>query len=98
MLLMFAGLYSGEVQAQDEAELMIDVRDAPVIDVLVRYSELLELNFVVSDEGVADKRITIYAPKPVGVEDARRMLFAALQVNGMNVELEGAYVKVSVKE
>lgn len=98
MLLMLTGLYSGEVKAQDEAELMIDVRDAPVIDVLVRYSELLELNFVVSDEEVADKRITIYAPKPVGVEDARRMLFAALQVNGMNVELEGAYVKVSVKE
>ena len=77
-----------------EQRVSIDVRDARLLDLTLRFSELTGQNFVLLDSDLEDHRITIYAPHPVTIDEARELFVAALRLSGLDVQETGAYWKI----
>ncbi|MCA9655433.1 MAG: type II secretion system secretin GspD [Myxococcales bacterium] len=68
-------------------------REARLVD-LVRWMSSISCTKFIWSPGVRDGKVTVVAPEPVTIAQARAAFYAALETMGLTVEESGAYLKI----
>ena len=72
----------------------VDMQDAPLSDVARVVSCALEKNLLFQPGTLADKRVSVLAPKPVGRRDLERLWQALLAQHDLIEEQRGGFLLV----
>lgn len=78
----------------DEPMVTIDAKNVSLLDMTLRMSDLTGENFVLLSSDLERETLTIYAPHPVPLSEAREIFISALRLSGYGVVREGAYWKI----
>lgn len=94
-----AALASSPVAAQEPAaaaprRVSVDMQRAPLLDVVRFYANLTREAFIIADAIDPSMTLTVYAPRPVTIPQARQLLHAALASHGLTLVRAGAFWKV----
>lgn len=73
---------------------VLDVQSEPLLELTIVFSRVTGENFVLLDQELADKRVSIYAPNPMTADEACQLFVAALRLHGFSVERADAYWKI----
>ena len=84
-----------EVEDTEDRRVSFDVNDASLLDLTFWMSHLTGENFILLDKELENRKVTIYAPEPVTIEEACEMFVSALRLQGLQVENVGAYWKIT---
>lgn len=92
-------LTAAVAQAQEPAKpapqrVSVDMQRAPLLDVVRFYANLTREAFIIADAIDPSMTLTVYAPRPVTIPQARQLLHAALASHGLTLVRVGAFWKV----
>ena len=77
--------------AKEGEKLPMDFKDVPVRDIARLVGCALELNLVFSPPALGDRRVTVFAPRPVPAADLLRVLQSGLRDASLVLEKRGQY-------
>ena len=77
--------------AKKGEKIPMDFKDVPIRDVTRLVGCALELNLVFSPPDLGDRRVTVFAPRPVPATELIRVLQSALRDASLVLEKRGSY-------
>ena len=97
---LLAWLGSGDTARPDDGagapdggnRVQLNFRDVEIRQVIRLMSELTGKNFLL--DGNVNGTVTLFAPQPVGIDEAYRLFLSILEIQGFTVVPQGAVVKI----
>jgi len=87
-------LTSATTLADDTRRVRVDVEHAPLGELVREFAELTQQNIVLLDADLSDRTISIYAPRPVSVDEAFDLFITALELSGLSVRSSDSFWKI----
>ena len=99
VLVLVAFVEPGELLAQGAERpkverVTLDFHDAPMIDVVQFFSNLLQENYIIASDLDASRPLTVIAPRAVSKREARVVFEVALSSNGLAMVRMGSFTKI----
>ncbi len=82
-----------QTQPSEPKRVTLDFHRAPLTDVAQYISDLTQRNFIFTSE-LQGAHITVYAPRPVSVEEAWDAFVTALALRGFALQRQGTYWRI----